>query len=186
MKKLAWVGLPPGITEEQFSSFVGEHPGLKIVELITCGGITDLSPLQRLTGLTGLIGVRFSGTFDAVDQVDQLKTLEFLGLPIDTFGNDTESLARIRTALPHALVVPASPFCLGRMDPARHPSGRPDVDRGIKGAKPTPHLAVRRGSVTGSGKRGRAATGTARSSSGPVAGRSSGRPWLKPPRQAWA
>ena len=113
MKKLAWVGLPPGITQEQFSVFLAEHPGMKIVELIKCDGITDLSPLQRLTGLTGLIVGQDSGEFDTVDQVDRLKTLEFLGLPIHTFGNDPERLARIRTALPHALVVPANPFCLG-------------------------------------------------------------------------
>jgi hypothetical protein len=114
MKKLAWVGLPPGITQEQFSVFVAEHPGMKIVELIKCEGITDLSPLQRLTGLTGLIVGQYSGESDAVDQVDQLKSLEFLGLPIDTFDNDPESLERIRTALPRALVVPAFPFfCLG-------------------------------------------------------------------------
>ena len=110
MKKLAWVGLPPGIIQEQFSVFVAEHPGMKIVELIKCEGITDLSPLQRLTGLTGLIVGQYSGEFAAVDQ---LKSLEFLGLPIDTFDNDPESLARIRTALPRALVVPAFPFCLG-------------------------------------------------------------------------
>jgi hypothetical protein len=113
MKKLAWVGLPPGITQEQFSAFIGEHPAIKIVELIGCGEIADLSSLQRLTGLTGLIVGQYSGEFDAVDQVDQLKSLEFLGLPIDTFDNDSESLARIRTALPRALVVPAIPFCLG-------------------------------------------------------------------------
>ena len=42
MKKLAWVGLPPGITQEQFSAFIGEHPALKIIELIGCREITDL------------------------------------------------------------------------------------------------------------------------------------------------
>ena len=110
MKKLAWVGLPPGITQGQFSVFVAEHPGMKIVELIKCEGITDLSPLQRLTGLRGLVVGQIAGEFTAVDRVDQLKSLEFLGLPIDTFDNDPESLARIRTALPRALVVPV---CLG-------------------------------------------------------------------------
>jgi hypothetical protein len=113
MKKLKWVGLPPGITQEQFSTFIGEHPAIKIVELIKCSEIMDLSPLQRLTGLTGLIVAQYSGEFDAVDQVNQLKSLEFLGLPIDTFDNDPEILVQIRTALPHALVVPTSPFCLG-------------------------------------------------------------------------
>ncbi|MCX7032241.1 MAG: hypothetical protein NTU62_19315, partial [Spirochaetes bacterium] len=111
MKKLVWVGLPPGIAQEQFSAFIGEHPAMKIVELIECKEITDLSPLQRLTGLTGLIVGQYSGTFDAVDQVDQLKSLEFLGLPTEVFDNDPERLAQIRTALPRALVVPA--MCLG-------------------------------------------------------------------------
>jgi hypothetical protein len=107
MKKLAWVGLPPGITQEQFSAFVEEHPAIKIIELIECSEITDLSPLQHLTGLTGLMLRRFSGKLDAVDQ---LKSLEFLGLPYEVFDDDTKSLARIRKALPRALVVPA---CLG-------------------------------------------------------------------------
>jgi hypothetical protein len=107
MKKLAWVGLPPGITQEQFSAFIGEHPAIKIVELIGCGEIADLSPLQRLTGLTGLVIREFSGKLDALDQ---LKSLEFLGLPNEVYNSDTKSLARIREALPRALVVPT---CLG-------------------------------------------------------------------------
>jgi hypothetical protein len=108
MKKLAWVGLPPGITQEQFSVFVGEHPAMKIVELIGCSEITDLTPLQRLTGLKGLIMDKFSGKLDAVDQ---LKSLEFLRLPSEAINKDTKSLARIREALPRTLVV--VPACLG-------------------------------------------------------------------------
>jgi hypothetical protein len=110
MKKLAWVGLPAGITQEQFSVFIGEHPALKIVELIGCVEITDLSPLQRLTGLTGLIVSQNHGKYPAVDQVVQLKSLEFLGLPHEAFENDPDEIARIREALPRALVVPA---CMG-------------------------------------------------------------------------
>jgi hypothetical protein len=110
IKKLAWVGLPPGITQEQFSAFIGEHPAMKIVELIGCGEITDLSPLQRLTGLTGLVVGQIGGKFAAVDQVDQLKSLEFLGLTGEVFDKHPESLARIREALPRALVIPV---CLG-------------------------------------------------------------------------
>jgi hypothetical protein len=111
MKKLAWVGLPPGISQEQFSAFIGEHPAVKIVELIGCKGITDLSPLQRLTGLTGLVVGQYSGEFAAVGQVEQLKSLEFLGLPTGVFDNDPDEIARIRAALPRALVVPV--MCLG-------------------------------------------------------------------------
>jgi hypothetical protein len=118
MKKLAWVGLPPGITQEQFSAFVGEHPALKIVEFVSCNGITDLTPLQHLTGLTGLVvaqysGDQSSGKFTAMDQMDRRKSLEFLGLPAEAFDKDPDQVARIRTELPRALVVPAVPYCLG-------------------------------------------------------------------------
>jgi hypothetical protein len=113
MKQLTWVGLPPGITQEEFSVFVGEHPAIKIVDLIGCNEITDLSPLQQLTGLTGLIVAQHSGVFDAMDQVDQLKSLEFLGLSSEAFFSDSDEITRIRTALPRALVVPAFSYCLG-------------------------------------------------------------------------
>jgi hypothetical protein len=110
MKNLAWVGLPPGITQEQFAAFVGEHPAITIVELCECSEITDLSPLRRLTGLRGLIASRFSGELDAVYQ---LKSLDFLGLPIEIFSKDPDQVAEIRTALPRTLVVPTFSFCLG-------------------------------------------------------------------------
>jgi hypothetical protein len=110
MKKLAWAGLPPQITQEQFSAFVTEHPAMKILELIKCEEITDLSPLKRLKGLTGLI---ISRTAEIPDSVGDLKTLTFLGLTADAFDNNQEKIARIRAALPRALVVPASPLCLG-------------------------------------------------------------------------
>jgi hypothetical protein len=106
MKKLAWISLPPGITQEQLSGFVEEHPALEIVVMIGCREITDLSPLQGLAGLKGLVLGQYAGTLDAVEH---LKSLEFLGLP-NTVFDDTKSLARIREALPRALVVPA---CLG-------------------------------------------------------------------------
>jgi len=112
MKRLAWVRLPPDITQEQFSAFIGEHPAIRIIELIGCSRITDLSPLQRLTGLTGLIVGEFSVKLDAVYQ---LKSLQFLGLPLEVFDNAPDQVSKIRTAFPHALVVTVRPWrlCLG-------------------------------------------------------------------------
>jgi hypothetical protein len=107
MKRLAWVRLPPHITQEQFSAFIGEHPTIQIVELIGCSEVTDLSPLQRLTGLTGLVATEFSGGLDAVYQ---LKSLEFLALPREVLENDPDEITRIREELPRALVVS---LCLG-------------------------------------------------------------------------
>jgi hypothetical protein len=108
MKRLARVGLPPHITQEQFSAFIGEHPTIQIVELMEYSEITDLSPLQRLTGLTGLAAKEFHGELEAVYR---LKSLEFLALPGYAFNHDTKSLDRIREELPRALVV--VPACLG-------------------------------------------------------------------------
>jgi hypothetical protein len=115
LKKLAWVGLPLEITQEGFSTFIGEHPAIQFIELMGCGGITDLSPLRRLSGLKGLaVGPKGTGQDPedsvSVDQVVQLKSLEFLGLPLEVEG-DLARFARIREALPHAIVVPAA--CLG-------------------------------------------------------------------------
>jgi len=108
LKKLAWVGLPADITQEQFSAFIGKHTAVQIVELIECSEITDLSPLQRLTGLTGLVvKCQHAEELAAMDAVDQLRSLRFLGIP---GGITAKDLARISEALPRTLVVPT---CLG-------------------------------------------------------------------------
>jgi hypothetical protein len=110
LKKLARIGLPPQITQEQFSTFVAGHPGLRIVELIQCDLITDFSPLNSLSGLTGLI---VSGNMGNLETITGLESLSFLGLQAELFNTNPEKIQRIRALLPNTLVVPAAPLCLG-------------------------------------------------------------------------
>jgi len=110
MKELSWAGLPPETTQDQFLSFVGEHPDLKILEMVNCENIADIQPLQKLSGLTGLVLCGYEGSFDALGG---MKSLTFLGLPGDAFENSPDTIAEIRRKLPDALVVPTNPMCLG-------------------------------------------------------------------------
>jgi len=110
MKKLSWAGLPPEITQDQFSVFVDGHPDLKILEMVNCENIVDIQPLRKLTGLAGLVFCGYEGDLDALGG---LKSLKFLGLQKDAFENSPDTIAEIRGKLPDALVVPAAPMCLG-------------------------------------------------------------------------
>ncbi len=110
MKKLSWAGLPPKITQDQFSAFVGGHPDLKIIEMVECENIVDIRQLQKLTGLAGLVLSGYEGDLEALGS---MKSLGFIGLPRAIFDDSPDTIAEMRRKLPDALVVPANPFCLG-------------------------------------------------------------------------
>lgn len=110
MKKLSWAGLPPKITQDGFAEFANAHPDLKILELVSCKEITDLSPLEKLTGLTGLV---LTESYENLDTVRGMKSLTFLALPMKTFAESPEKISELRAALPKAMVVPSMTMCLG-------------------------------------------------------------------------
>jgi hypothetical protein len=110
MKNLAWAGLPPRISQDQFSAFLNAHQNLMILEMIQCGDISDLSPLRELTKLSALV---LAGPQGNIDALRAMKSLTFLGMPGETFEESPEKIAELRRSLPKALVVPAAPLCLG-------------------------------------------------------------------------
>lgn len=110
LKKLAWVGLPPTISQNGLSDLTANHPDLKILELIRCDDISDLSPLLKLKSLNGLV---LAGSYGDLDPVRGMKSLKFLGLPQDVFEESPQKISEFQAALPDALVVPSTPLCLG-------------------------------------------------------------------------
>jgi hypothetical protein len=110
LTQLRWVGLPPETTQEQFATFIRAHQDLKILELIDCQKVTDLAPLRELKKLEGLI---LNGDFEHLDAVRELKSLRFVGVPSNTYKKSPDQVTAIKRALPDALVVPVSGFCLG-------------------------------------------------------------------------
>lgn len=110
LKKLRWMGLPPGISQEQFVGFIKAHPNLKVLEMVACKNVTDLAPLRDLKGLEGLI---LFGSYKNLDVVQEIKSLRFVAIHIDNFTGSADQVAAIEKALPDALVVPAAPMCLG-------------------------------------------------------------------------
>jgi len=110
LTQLQWAGLPAGTTQDQFAAFVGAHRNLKILELVGCEQVTDLAPLRDLNALEGLI---LLGNYKNLEVVRGLKSLRFLGLAAAAFTESPEQIAACRKALPDALVVPVSGFCLG-------------------------------------------------------------------------
>lgn len=110
LKQLRWVALPSKTTQEQFAEFVRAHPKLTILDMMGNDSVKDLSPLASLKDLNGLI---LDGTYENLDIVQKLTSLRFVGISKRISEKSPEQVAAIRKALPDALVVRVSPFCLG-------------------------------------------------------------------------
>jgi len=113
LTKLQWLGLPPKTSQAQFDAIVISHPALKIIDLTSVEGVTDLASLKGLKDLRALI---LSDTVYDLRALPDLKTLQFVGVGApskDSAAAVARRVAAVRKALPDALVVPMSPMCLG-------------------------------------------------------------------------
>jgi len=110
LKDLRWVGVPEKTTQEQFAAFVSAHADLAVLDLIGNKQITSLAPLASLTHLEGLI---LQGPYENMSAIHALKTLKFVGLSDKVWDASPEQVAALKAALPDAMVVRVSPFCLG-------------------------------------------------------------------------
>lgn len=110
LQQLRWVGLPSTMTQEQFAAFVSAHPELSILDMMGNESVKDLSPLSSLKNLNGLI---LGGPYENLKVVQGLTSLRFVGISKEIWGESPEQVEAIRKALPDALVVRVSPFCLG-------------------------------------------------------------------------
>lgn len=110
LRQLRWVGLPPAITQEQFAAFMSAHPNLEILDLMGTEHVNNLASLSPMKRLQGLV---LDGPYVNVDAVQGLTSLRFVGISKKTWDASPDQVAAIRKALPDAIVVRVSPFCLG-------------------------------------------------------------------------
>lgn len=110
LQKLRWLGLPPGLTQQQLAAVVKSQPNLEILELLETEKPLDLAPLRELKNLHGLV---LGGTYENLDVVQSLTSLRFLGISDDSWPESHEKIAEIRAALPDAIVIRIEPACLG-------------------------------------------------------------------------
>ena len=120
LQQLQSVGLPSGISQEQFAAFVAAHRNLKVLEIVGCNQVTDLTPLRELHGLEGLIltgsekeASSVIASPQNVEVLRSLKSLRYLGISPGSGKEVSPEFAALRRALPDALVVPVAPLCLG-------------------------------------------------------------------------
>jgi hypothetical protein len=110
LRKLRWVGLPPGVNQEQLTAVIKSRPGIEILELPETKKLLDLAPLRDLRHLNGLV---LGGVYEDLNVVQSLKSLRFLGISNDSWPDSPEKLAEIRAALPDAIVIRIGTACLG-------------------------------------------------------------------------
>jgi len=107
LSHIRWFSFPPHISQNDFSTFLSQHPGLKVVDLIGCDELNNLSPLARLIEIRGLT---LDVTVDDLSPLYQLKNLEVVVLEEDSF--DEEEYQHLQAALPNTQIAIGG-YCLG-------------------------------------------------------------------------
>jgi len=110
LEDLRWAGLPPETSQEQFAAIVSAHPKLTILEMMMSENVKDLAPLRGLKALQGLV---LGGAYENLEVLQELTSLRFVGISKKTWEESPAQVAAVRKALPDAVVVRVSPFCLG-------------------------------------------------------------------------
>ncbi|HEY5611146.1 MAG TPA: hypothetical protein VIL97_08055 [Thermoanaerobaculia bacterium] len=108
--KLRWLGLPPGIAQDQFANVLKTHPALEILELVGAEHIVDLAPLAAMKHLTT---VALDKTHRNLASLHGIRSLRAIGVPQETLDELPEEIKTLRESVPDALIVVAEPFCLG-------------------------------------------------------------------------
>ena len=111
LKGLRWLGLPQKVTKESFAAVVKEHPDLAVLEMVACQDAEDLAPVSGLKRLQSLVLV---GPYKNTEVLRECKSLRFVAACLDPKAKDsTAGVEALQKMLPDAMVVPASPMCLG-------------------------------------------------------------------------
>lgn len=109
LSNIRWVIFDATVKQEEFNSFITDHPSLEIVEVAN----NDLIPsLRPLTGLRNIYGLTVSDTLNDLASLKTLKTLKFVSLPDDVL-TDSALKADLQIALPLAEIVANEGVCLG-------------------------------------------------------------------------
>ena len=107
---LKWMSLPEDITQDDFSRWCGQHKGIEVLEIISNRTVTDLRPLENLTGLRAL---SLGAPEASPEFLSELKQLELLVIDHALYDESEDLIARLREALPRTRIVPGGGFCLG-------------------------------------------------------------------------
>ena len=88
---------------------IGDHPPLRVLELLDCRNVNDLGPLKALRELEGLVLLSPLATFEPLYEMESLRLLV---LPEDVFIESPDEVRKLEGALPECTVV-AGGLCLG-------------------------------------------------------------------------
>jgi len=110
MDPLHWLSLPPNISHNKFEELTEHFTELKVVELIGCSDIKDLSPLQELPELNFLI---LQLEEEQLGKLDALEQVKLLILTSEVFEDNPEWVKELRASLPNTTIVPGGGLCLG-------------------------------------------------------------------------
>ncbi len=109
LPKLEWLGLPQSASQEQFAAILRAHPNLKVLELIECKNVLDLTPLEGLEELEALVLLT---EVQDLGPLYQLKSLRLLVLP-EGESEAPEKVRELEEALPGCRIVEGKVVCLG-------------------------------------------------------------------------
>jgi hypothetical protein len=107
LPRLRWFSFPPEVSQNEFSTFLSQHLQLKVIDLIGCDEINDLSPLARLTEIQGLT---LDVAVDDLSTLYQLTDMEVLTLVEDSV--DEGEYETLQAALPDTQISIGG-YCLG-------------------------------------------------------------------------
>lgn len=112
LRNLVRLELCGDVRQDQFARVIQDHPALRCVEIVKCKNVTDLGPLRNLSKPECLVMLNKSAD---LAPIRDLKTLRFLVLPKDTFGdkNKIQEIRQIEQALPNCQVAAGEGVCLG-------------------------------------------------------------------------
>jgi hypothetical protein len=110
LKDLAWLSLPRPVRQSQFDSLLPQLKPLRVLEILDCDSLKDLTVLKNLTQLKALSVT--SGTINAMS-LGNLDQLSLLVIKPDTGVTGENQVKELRSQLPSTLVVPGKGFCLG-------------------------------------------------------------------------
>jgi hypothetical protein len=123
LKGVTSLALPEGITQEGFAAAIGDHPGIRSLQLVGCREIKDLSPLKGLPELEHLVlfaGPKASGGKEGEAKtklsrapLHELKSLRYLMLPTRVFAESPAEVRKLEEALPQCTVSAGGEPCLG-------------------------------------------------------------------------
>jgi hypothetical protein len=109
LKKLEWLGLPPGAFQDQFDEIMCNHTGLRVLELIECKNIQDITRINSLQKLESL--VLLNGRVDLAP-LTGLKNLRLIALSKESY-QEKSGVEAVQRAHAGVMIVHAEPFCLG-------------------------------------------------------------------------